>query len=497
MTDVQARTSARPGRGANGAHSDAPAGPANLDAERHLLGEILAAPSRYTEVAELVSGADFYRPAHGHIFDAMGALAAQGLGIDATLVAEQLRAVGQYDAVGGAGTLVEISTAGTGAWKAHARLIADLARRRRIVHAGRELIEAATVGTDLDPILTRVDQLRLPAVTVDPIDPDLDEFLAVDEAEDFAWLVPGLLERGDRLILTAGEGIGKSTLLRQIAVQLASGITPFTLEPIEPLQVLLIDVENSERQARRALRRLRAAAGDRYTPGRLRLRVLGEAIDLARTDVLADLAARVRAQHVDVIITGPLYKLITGDPVKEEPARAVADALDRLRAIRGSALIVEAHSPYAETSKSKRPIRPYGASLWSRWPEFGVYLSEEGKLQHWRAQREGRAWPVVLERSQPWPWAPATLPDEPAEAAYEGKTECGEAIVELLEDGGQYSQNKLIEALRDRGLSYRDSVVIAAAKAAVDDGRITRQRGTNRAWLYSLSPIGQEALDAF
>ncbi len=82
---------------------------------------------------------------------------------------------------------------------------------------------------------------------------ELDAFLETD-LPTHDWLVPGLLERQDRVILTGPEGGGKSTLLRQMAVQFASGIHPFGGDLFEPLRVLLLDLENSSRQVHRGLR---------------------------------------------------------------------------------------------------------------------------------------------------------------------------------------------------------------------------------------------------
>src|SRR5690606_2357350 len=72
----------------------------------------------------------------------------------------------------------------------------------------------------------------------------LAEFLSGgDDPAD--WVIPGLLERGDRFILTGSEGLGKSVLFRQIAVGAAAGIHPFTQRRIDPNRVLYVDVENS------------------------------------------------------------------------------------------------------------------------------------------------------------------------------------------------------------------------------------------------------------
>ena len=63
--------------------------------------------------------------------------------------------------------------------------------------------------------------------------PDLYEFISiVDPPSD--WVIPALLERGDRLIWTGFEGLGKSVITRQLAVCAAAGVHPFTGEPITP-----------------------------------------------------------------------------------------------------------------------------------------------------------------------------------------------------------------------------------------------------------------------
>ncbi len=57
-------------------------------------------------------------------------------------------------------------------------------------------------------------------------------------------------------MLSAAEGVGKSTFMRQFAVLSAAGIHPFAFKPMKPTRVLVVDAENSERQWRRATRDL-------------------------------------------------------------------------------------------------------------------------------------------------------------------------------------------------------------------------------------------------
>lgn len=254
-------------------------------------------------------------------------------------------------------------------------------------------------------------------------DPDIHQLFLQPEPE-YRWLIPDILERGDRVILTGPEGGGKSTLLRQIAVQAAAGIHPFTEDDIDPLTVLYIDLENSRRQTLRQFTPLVAQAPGRIAAHTLIPVMRPEGLDLLTTDDRIWLEQRIEANLPDILIIGPLYKLALGDPVAEEVARHVAFVLDALRATYDLAMLIEAHQPHG-TNGGHRPDRPYGASLWMRWPEFGINISNNGFLNHWRGPRDERQWPSCLRRGGSWPWTPATI----AQATYV-------ALVDACRDAG-------------------------------------------------------------
>lgn len=233
---------------------------------------------------------------------------------------------------------------------------------------------------------------------------ELRAFLAEQEA-DYDWLIPGVIERGDRVITTGAEGGGKSTLLRQIGVQLACGLHPFkAAEPIDPARVLLVDLENPGKLFRRELAKLEAAAGELYDGDRFRVWHEPTGINLLHRADADLLAAEVEAHRAELVVIGPHYKLAEGDPASEEVGKAVAKVLDQLRAEHGCALLIEAHSPHASNG-AKRPCRPYGWSGWLRWPEFGLHLGEDDTLSHYRNPRDEREWPHRLLRGGAWPFS--------------------------------------------------------------------------------------------
>lgn len=283
------------------------------------------------------------------------------------------------------------------------------------------ILEAADPYKDIAAHLAAGLTLKQVVVTSKPdnnpqpdLAPDILDLLAEPDP-DYAWLVEGLLERGDRLIVTGVEGLGKSYWLRQLAVSFAAGIHPTKYHSIPPLKVLMIDCENSKRQTRRAYRKIVDKAqqfGRPVIPGMLRVIIRPEGIDLPRDDDGQWLLERVTAHKPDVLMIGPLYRLHLGNPNDEETARRIVAAVDAARTKVDCAVIIEAHAGHSEGSHGQRSVRPLGSSLYLRWPEFGyglLPLSDSGdyvELKPWRGARDERAWPQYLVKGtgDEWPW---------------------------------------------------------------------------------------------
>jgi len=122
--------------------------PHNLEAEEAVLGSVLAAGRPLAEVTGQLEEADFYRPAHRAIWRAMRRLDDQGEPTDPVTVLGELADTRELADVGGGPflhTLVEaVPTVANAAH--YARLVAEDARRRRVIDLGMRLAHS-----DADP----------------------------------------------------------------------------------------------------------------------------------------------------------------------------------------------------------------------------------------------------------------------------------------------------------------------------------------------------------
>ena len=65
--------------------------PHDLQAEESLLGAMLLSRDAIAAAVECCKAADFYRPSHGHVFEAICSLYAQGEPADPVTVADELK----------------------------------------------------------------------------------------------------------------------------------------------------------------------------------------------------------------------------------------------------------------------------------------------------------------------------------------------------------------------------------------------------------------------
>ena len=218
--------------------------PHDLEAEESLLGCGLHRVDAMAAAHRILGGRDdLYKPAHRLIYDAMSTLVARGEQPDPVTVAAELRATGHLEAAGGAGVLLALQVAppATDAAPLYARVVADLARRRRKIERARAI---AAIAADESQDIGRADDLAR-AIVEDaaggqgeaerPADVEAavvaatsslrfrrggSFLLDVPETPPALWGSEGqvLWARDESLILCGPAGTGKTTLAAQLVM---------------------------------------------------------------------------------------------------------------------------------------------------------------------------------------------------------------------------------------------------------------------------------------
>jgi len=124
--------------------------PHNLQIEESLLGAMMLRQDAISVAVETVNSDDFYKPAHGHIFEAICSLWAAGEAIDSATVAEELRRAGLLDVIGGPNALVQLISAAPVLSNAasYARMIDENSLLRKLIVAAGEIAEMGYAPQD-------------------------------------------------------------------------------------------------------------------------------------------------------------------------------------------------------------------------------------------------------------------------------------------------------------------------------------------------------------
>lgn len=195
--------------------------PNDTEAEQAYLGALLLTPRKgQRSVHQLVAAGDFYRPAHATIHAVASRMLDNGEVVDPITLAAALQTAGELARVGNTAYLhtLTIVCPTPALAEAYAERIRQLALRRALIEAGTRI-----VATGYDPAAGEPAELAEHAVAAlrdvrdagraadDSPVTDMWDFLQVTDT--YSWIVPGLLERGDRVIFTGHEGGGKALAL--------------------------------------------------------------------------------------------------------------------------------------------------------------------------------------------------------------------------------------------------------------------------------------------
>ena len=219
--------------------------PQNLDAEMSLLGAVLIDEETLADISEHVTKADFYDKRHALVYDAMMRLYEKHKPVDLLTLTEELKRKNELDTVGGSAFLTELTNyVPTAAHaEAYAELVAQKAIRRRLIKASGEISELGfDEETSTQELLERA-EAELFSVSDQSLKQDLvsietiltDSFDRMEELHRNKGALRGVrtgyrdldnmtagLQRSDLIILAARPAMGKTTLVTNLAYNVAT-----------------------------------------------------------------------------------------------------------------------------------------------------------------------------------------------------------------------------------------------------------------------------------
>ncbi len=236
--------------------------PQNLDAEKSLLGAVLIDEDVLADVVKAVRANDFYDKNHGLIFAAMTRLFEKHKPVDLLTLTDELKRKDELELVGGSAYLTELTnyvpTAAHAA--AYAEMVAQKAVRRRLIKASGDITELGYDESTTTQELLEKAEAELFSVSDQSLKQDLvslesiltDSFDRIEELHKNKGALRGIrtgyrdldnmtagLQRSDLIILAARPAMGKTTLVTNLAYNVAT---------IEKKPVLFFSLEMSKEQ---------------------------------------------------------------------------------------------------------------------------------------------------------------------------------------------------------------------------------------------------------
>lgn len=219
--------------------------PQNVDAEMSLIGAVLIDEDVLADVTEIVKPRDFYDKRHETIFDAMMRLFEKRKPVDLLTLTDELKKKKELENIGGSSYLAELTNYVPTAAHAstYAEMVAQSAIRRRLIKVSGDIAE---LGYDEDYLVQELlekAEAELFSVSEQNAKQDLaslesillESFDRLEELHRNKGQIRGVktgyrdldnmtagLQRSDLIILAARPAMGKTTLVTNLAYNVAT-----------------------------------------------------------------------------------------------------------------------------------------------------------------------------------------------------------------------------------------------------------------------------------
>jgi hypothetical protein len=248
--------------------------PANVDAERTILGAIMLDDSTFKEAAELIVPSDFSLDSHRRIFLRMAALVEAAMPVDIVTLSNELSKNKEIEVIGGVAYLASLTEGlpRRPVVSEYIRIIKDKSIARRlmgissaaIARAADQSEEAVTTLEFMEREFLKLrEDSRLLLRTRNPVPFFVGARTFVTTAPDVVdWTVEGLIQKDGNGLVLGDSGSSKSLLVFDLAMHMIAGVSWFQHKIPERLKVGLVAREDAPGLSQNRLKRLLKGASE-------------------------------------------------------------------------------------------------------------------------------------------------------------------------------------------------------------------------------------------
>jgi replicative DNA helicase len=359
--------------------------PHSREAEEALLGSILINPNLLAEITLFLNPGDFFLVQHQWIWEAMLRVHQRGAKIDVLTLAEELRAQQRLSEVGGPSYLTYLlgGTLSSTFAETYGQIVARMALRRRLMVAADEIVKLARQeDVEINEVIAKAENALLSVTEKNtrrelvPISQAISEYVERLEylhthPEERIGIPTGFRQmddllggfhRGDLLILAARPGMGKTSLMLNIALRAAKSkarVAVFSLEmDNDQLIQRLVSTETNINSQKLRLLDLQGHEWQRFNEGAQKLSALPIHLDDTPALSVAQLRTKcrrlLREQGLDLVIVDYL-QLMSGGTFQDNRVQEISAISRGLKE-----LARELHVPILAGSQLSRAVEQRG-----------------------------------------------------------------------------------------------------------------------------------------
>lgn len=477
--------------------------PHSAESERAILGAFILNNSLVAKAHETLLTADFYLDSHRRIFEAVLALFERGVEINPILIGEELRYAGLLESVGG---VSEVSNMTHGlpyisSISPYVEVVREKSALRQLIKTAHQIETEAWQADDLSVLISSRAEQAFAEINIRSVTENRDSFITsfqelMNRKFDDGEMIAGHTCRGEIMLVQSVTNHGKSTLIRNLSLALATGGLFYPLvERGTPRRVLLLNLEGSGGRFQADLRVMTRDFSEveielttqNFFP--THAPVIGdEPLSLSRHMKLMEAHARRVKSDVIIIDTASAAFSLRNENDNSEVANSVMKPLVKL-ARRLNCLVILIHhigkAKLEEGSTREQAHRGRGASAWGDFSTSIFNLEADAKdksriVLTCGKRKDGDGYESVLRLSRESRWITRT-----DEAATKPVTN-DDLVIDALQNSGRelMAKAEIVAALKGE-MSQR--TVTDCLNRLADLGKVV----SSRRGFWSLAGLGQ------